>query len=69
MKKGDIRIMKKANAKDYATFDPRLSNDKRTFVLRVESGEPESWYNFYLAVYAYVKDELRRMEQPKGPSQ
>lgn len=61
MKKGDIRIKRKKRSKDYVTFDPRISNDRKTFVLRVESGTSENWYTYLAAIYSYVTEEMERI--------
>lgn len=69
MGKGEIKVKKKKKSQDYVTFEPQLSNDKQTFVLRVESTSPENWYTFLMAIRQYADDELGRFETPdEGPN-
>lgn len=68
MAKSEIKVAKKKRSKDYVTFEGQLSNDKRTFVLRVESTSPENWYTYLMAVRQYAADELERYETPDANS-
>lgn len=61
MDKGDIRIKRRKNSKDYVSFDPRISLDKKTFVLRVESSVRANWYEFLNAIQCYATEEMRRI--------
>ena len=61
MSKGDIKIKKREANKGEVTFDPRLSQDKKTFVLVVESYSRMSWYEALQATYIYSKDEIDRI--------
>lgn len=59
MAKGPIRVMRrKKNAKkeEYVTCEAQLSKDKRTFLIRVESGTPMSWYEAHQAAKVYSTD-------------
>lgn len=64
MAKSEIKVSKKKSSKDYVTFEGQLSNDKCTFVLRVESTAPENWYTFLMAIRQYAADEIARYETP-----
>jgi hypothetical protein len=56
--KGDIRIKKiTKDGADMFTFDPRLSQDKKTFVLVIECTKKMSWYEAIMACVIYAKDE------------
>jgi hypothetical protein len=55
MAKGEIKIKKGVS------HEPRLSPDKRTFVLVIESTDPMSWYDAVLRCNFWSKDELRRL--------
>lgn len=69
MGKSDIKVSKKRKSEDYVTFEGQLSNDKRTFIMRVESTSPESWYTYLMALRQYAADELKRYETPDdGPN-
>lgn len=68
MAKGEIKVAKKKKSKDYVTFESQLSNDKRTFVTRVESTSPENWYTFLMALRTYADDEIKRYETPDANS-
>lgn len=55
MAKGDIKIKKGVS------HEAQLSSDKRTFVLRIESPDPMSWYDAVLRANFWTKDEIRRV--------
>ena len=68
MKKGDIRVKRKKNSKEVISFEPRLSTDKRTFVVRVENGTPDHWANYLYYVYEWAKQEIEDLQpDPDGP--
>lgn len=59
MEKGPIRVMrrkKNAQKDEYVTCEAQLSKDKRTFIVRVESGRPMSWYEAHQAAKVYTCD-------------
>jgi hypothetical protein len=58
VKKGDIKIKRKKKTQDWVSFDPRISNDKKTFVLRIESSSKRNWYEFLNAINSYAIDEM-----------
>lgn len=60
MGKGELRI-KKTKAEEEVIFDPRLSQDKKTFVLVIESTCRMSWYEAVQAARVYAVDELERL--------
>ncbi len=61
MDKGDIKIKRKKQSKDWVSFDPRVSADRKTFVLRVESSSKANWYEYMNAIYSYALEEMNRM--------
>lgn len=69
MKKGDIKIKRKRKSQDWLSFDPRISNDKRTFVLRVESSCKTNWMEFMMAIQSYSAEELNKLMVFEGEMQ
>lgn len=61
MDKGDIKIKRRKQSKDYVTFDPRISIDRKTFVLRVESSCKATWYEYLVAIQSYADEEIDRI--------
>jgi hypothetical protein len=59
--KGDLKIKKVKGAEEAVSFDPRLSQDKKTFVLVVESTSALKWWDAVQAAYVWAKDELDRV--------
>ena len=56
-RKGDIKIKAQKATEEAVSFDPRLSQDKKTFVLVVESTCPMTWFEAIQACLIYAKDE------------
>ncbi len=61
MSKGALKIKKKRATEEAVSFDPRLSQDKKTFVLVVESTCSMSWYDAIQATLIYAKDEFESL--------
>lgn len=60
--KGDIKVKrKKKSTQETVTFDPRLSQDKKTFVLVIESTSAMHWHDALYACLVYAKDELNEL--------
>jgi hypothetical protein len=60
--KGELKIKRKRKStEETVTFDPRLSQDKKTFVLVIESSTPMTWFESVQAALVYAKDELDRL--------
>lgn len=55
MAKSDIRIKKGVS------HEAQLSSDKRTFVIRIESDKPMSWYDAVLRANFWSRDEIQRL--------
>lgn len=69
MDKGDIKIKRKRESKEWVSFDPRISNDRKTFVLRVESSTRANWFEFMNAIYSYATEEMNRMMEVESEVQ
>lgn len=61
MDKGDIKIKRRKKSDDWVSFDPRISNDRKTFVLRVESSTKANWFEYMNAIHSYATDEMNRI--------
>lgn len=61
MAKGPLKIKKQKATEEAVSFDPRLSQDKKTFVLVIESTTPMSWFDAIMATFIYGKDEKDRL--------
>jgi hypothetical protein len=61
MDRGPIRIKKKKGSRDWVSFDPRLSNDRKTLVVNVESSTKFNWYEYMNALASYALEELDRL--------
>jgi hypothetical protein len=70
MSRGDLRIKRARHKKEeQVSFDPKLSQDKKTFVLVIESTCKMSWYEAIQACAIYAKDELDLLEREVSLSQ
>jgi hypothetical protein len=69
MAKSPIKLVSKPGDPDAATYEFALSNDKRTFVLRLESTKPMSFFDVAVAVRSWARDEIRRITSAKGGRQ
>lgn len=65
MAKGDIKIKKDIS------YEAQLSPDKRTFVIRIESDQPMTWYDSILRANFWTKDEIQRLfsAERKNPTE
>ncbi len=61
MGRGELKIKKKSATEETVSFDPRLSQDKKTFVLVVESTCPMSWFDTVQATLIWAKEEHDRL--------
>ncbi len=61
MKKGDLKIKRKKKDSDWISYDPRISNDGRKFVLVLESGKKMSWLEALEAAYVFAKEEYEKI--------
>lgn len=60
--KGELKIKRKSkSSEETVTFDPRLSQDKKTFVLVVESSTPMTWFEAVQATRVWAIDEKDRL--------
>jgi hypothetical protein len=58
MSKGDLKIKKRKGTEETITFDPRLSSDKKTFVLVAESSCPTGWVDYLHLVMGWAHQEI-----------
>lgn len=60
MAKGPLKVKKVKKSQkateEQVSFDPRLSQDKKTFVLVIESTTPMSWFDAVMAAFIWGKD-------------
>lgn len=64
MAKGDLRVKRSSTKQnEQVSFDPRISQDKKTFVLVIESTCKMSWYEAIQACAVYARDELEVLER------
>lgn len=68
MDKGDIKIKRRKNKKDWVSFDPRISADRKTFTLRVESSCRANWYEYLNAICSYAREEMENLLETEGPA-
>lgn len=61
MSRGDLKIKKQRGKQAEVSFDAKLSQDKRTFVLVVESDVRMSWYEAVQATMIYARDEFDQL--------
>lgn len=62
MGKGQLKV-KKLKSGPTVTFDPRLSSDRKTFVLRVETSGPMYYQEHLLCILAWAQQELDEMRR------
>lgn len=62
MGKGELKVKKHKATEEEVSFDPRLSQDKKTFVLVIESSVPMKWWDAVQACYVWAKDEMDQLK-------
>lgn len=68
MSKGPLKVAR-TSARHAVTYDPRLSQDKKTFVLVIESTAKMSWLEAVRHAIAWGKDEQTRVINEAGMSE
>lgn len=68
MAKGDLKIKKKST-EESVSFDPRLSQDKKTFVLVIESTCSMLWLDAVEACLVWSSEELKKYEHEQSATQ
>ena len=64
MRKAPLGIKRGVKDKDWFTFDLRMSNDKKTLVIRAESGLARNYHTYLHELAAYILKQIEKIEEP-----
>lgn len=70
MAKGEIKVRKRSkDPEDLVSFDPRMSNGKKTFVVVGETSSPTTYFEWLNLLIGWAYSEMEQAKMQPGDSQ